>query len=163
MIIHLPHVILADSGALLAQVPSAPPVAGDATGAGTTPGSTTQPAGTTQAQPQSPFGGQFLFLLLGLMVFMIVMSVVSGRREKKRRAELLASVSRHDRVMLTGGMIGTVADIKGEEIVVRVDDSTNTRIHFARSAVQSVLKSSGSGHTADADADETSEQLIASA
>lgn len=137
---------------LLAQLPAAPPIGN---GDGPTTATTSQNGapvgpGGPGAPPQSPFGGQFLFLLFGLMLFMILMSVFSGRKEKKRRAAMLASVKRHDRVMLSGGMIGTVSEIRDDEVVVKVDESNNTRIHFARSAVQSVLKSaSGSDSSSE--------------
>ena len=35
----------------------------------------------------------------------------------------------------------TVADVRDDEVIVKVDDATNTRIHFMKSAVQQVLKS----------------------
>jgi len=144
---------------LLAQLPSAPPIgAGDTTTATSQDGAPLGPGGAAPAQPQSPLGGQFIFILFGLMLFMILMSVFSGRKEKKRRAEMLASVKRHDRVMLTGGMIGTIAEIRDDEVVVKVDESNNTRIHFARSAVQSVLKSASG--SASVTTDEPARELV---
>ncbi len=124
----------------------APPVAGDASTAST--GAEGAPLGGAnggaQAQPQGLFGGGFLFMLMGLMVFMIVMSSMGQRKEKKKRAELLNSLGKHDRVQTTGGVIGTISEIRGDEVVVKVDESTNTKIRFARSAVQQILKKAGS-------------------
>lgn len=137
----------------MAQVPSAPPVAGSTIqGAGTATGESGSPvgpggAGNQPAQTSSPFGGQFIFILLALMLFMFMMTAFSGRKEKKRRADMLTQLSRHDRVMMAGGMIGTIVELKDDEVVVKVDESTNTRIHFAKSSVQSVLKSSGGART----------------
>ena len=61
------------------------------------------------------------------------------RKEKKRRAELLSAIKKGDRVQTVGGAIGTVTDIRDNDITVRVDDNTGTRIRFARSAVQTIL------------------------
>jgi preprotein translocase subunit YajC len=47
-----------------------------------------------------------------------------------------------------GGIIGTVVDLTSTEMVLRVDESSNTRIRFARSAVQQVLRE---GKAASAD------------
>ncbi len=94
-----------------------------------------------QAQP-SPFGN-IIWLFLGLFLVMIVMQVFSGRKEKKRRSEMLGGIARHDRVQTVGGIIGTVAEVKGDEIVVKVDESTNTKVRVIRSAIQQVLKKSG--------------------
>ena len=130
-----------DSQAVLAQ---APPVAGDTSG-----GEAMQALGADGTaggaqQPPSMFGGGFIFMLMGLMVFMLVISSMGQRKEKKRRAELLSSLGKHDRVQTAGGVIGTIAEVRENEIVVKVDESTNTKIRFARSAVQQVLKKAGS-------------------
>jgi preprotein translocase subunit YajC len=130
---------LAQSGQPVAPagMPGATPTAPAATT--TLPGGTIQtPVGTTggQAQPQ---GSMMILMLLPLMIlFMVLMSWFTGRKEKKRRAELMSSLKRGDKIQLFGGMIGTVADLYDDEVVVRVEEG---RIRFARSAIQSVLSS----------------------
>lgn len=79
-------------------------------------------------------------LLFGFLIFMIISMVMTGRKEKKARAELLSSLAKHDKVQTAGGMIGTIAEIKGDEVVLKVDESTNTKVRFARSSVTSILK-----------------------
>lgn len=95
--------------------------------------------GTGGGQPASPFSG-FLPILMVFLLMMIVMSIFSGRKEKKRRAELLSSLKRHDKVRMAGGMLGIVTDVRDDEVVVKVDESTNTKIRFARDAVQVIVK-----------------------
>ncbi len=123
---------------------AAPPIAGRPGGApanGTaTTGAPATPAGAQGAPPTSPFGGQMFMILIAVLGFMIVMSMMTGRRERKKREQMLSSIARHDRVQTVGGVIGTVVEVRDDEIVLKVDESTNTRIHFARSAVQNVLK-----------------------
>lgn len=97
------------------------------------------PAGTA---PGAGGLGMMLPLLFGLMIFMIVTSMMSGRKEKKKRAALMSSLKRRDKVQTVGGVIGTIAEIKNDEIVLKVDHGSNTRIRFARSAIQQVLHSS---------------------
>lgn len=106
--------------------------------------------GNGEGAPPGGGGGdmlQFLFLMmLAMLVFMIVMSVTQGRKQKRQRAELLGSLKKQDRVQTIGGVIGTIAEVHDDEVVLRVDDSSNTRIRFSKSAVQQVLKSGqGSG------------------
>lgn len=127
------------------MIGSAPPLAGRAAAAegakpaavGTVEGAPL-PAGG--AAPSGPGQMNFLFVMVGVMVLMILMSTWSGRKEKKKRAALLASIGRHDRVQTIGGVIGTVVEMRDDEVVLRVDDSTNTRITFSRSSLQGVLK-----------------------
>ena len=122
-----------------------------------TPGGTQGAGGGAQ---QSPFGGGFLFIMIGMIVFMIVMSTMTSRKEKKKRNEMLSSLGRHDRIVTTGGMIGTVVEIKSDEVVIKVDESTNTRIHFNRAAVQSVLKHGKGGGSSDEVVEEASEDAF---
>lgn len=108
-------------------------------------------AGAPTAQP-SPFGGGFLFVMIGLLGIMILMSTMSGRREKKKREELMSSLARYDRVQTIGGVIGTIVELKDTEVVLKVDEGTNTKITFARSAVQGVLKKGPGGPASSAEA-----------
>lgn len=101
------------------------------------------PTGAPAQQP-SPTGGMlFLLLPLVLLVALMVFGSMSQRKEQRRRRELLASVQRNDRVQTIGGVIGTVAELTDDEIVLRVDEASNTRVRFARSAVQQVLRKAG--------------------
>ncbi len=115
-------------------------------------GGTTQAPGGQNAQqqgppPANPFGFMLPFLL-GIFILFIFMSIFAGRKEKKRREQMLHSLTKHDRVQTTGGLIGTIVELKDDEITLKVDESTNTRIRFARSAVTGVLKSAAGGPTA---------------
>ncbi len=144
-----------DLGMLLASAPGI--------GGGSPTTTTGAPGGTGGAggQGQSPFGGGFLFLMFGMIIFMIVMSTMSSRKEKKKREAMLGSLGRHDRVVTSGGVIGTIVEVKSDEVVLKVDESTNTRIHFSRAAVQSVLKhaSSGGGEQSEEEAGDIKETL----
>ena len=99
--------------------------------------------------------GMMLLLLPLMLVAMILMSAMGGRKEKRRRAEMLGSLARHDRVRTTGGLIGTIMDIRDDEIVLKVDEATNTRITFDKGAIQSVIK-----HAKGAGASETATEAL---
>lgn len=89
-------------------------------------------------------GGGFFLILLLMIVFMIMMTVMGNRREKKKRNEMLSAIKKHDKVQTIGGVIGSIVEIKPEQVVLKVDESSNTRITFARSAIQQIIKSSNS-------------------
>jgi preprotein translocase subunit YajC len=100
------------------------------------------------AQQQAPSGsapGSSMGLLLpGLLVFMVVFMFVSSRsarkNEQKRRDEMLNALSKNDRVLTQGGIIGTIVSIKDNEIVLKVDESTNTKMTFIKDAIRQVVK-----------------------
>lgn len=83
--------------------------------------------------------------LMGVMVFFVIMTMMSGRKEKKRRAEMMASIGKRDRVQTIGGMIGNIIEIKGNEYLLETDRGTNSRAWIAKSAVTAVIKSANSG------------------
>ncbi len=105
-------------------------------------GSTLAPGGPTQGGTQSSQPGGFNpFILIGvLLVMMLLMTSLSSRRERKKRATLMSALKKHDRVQTSSGIIGTVVEMNPDDVILRVDESTNTRIRFARAAISSIIK-----------------------
>jgi len=92
------------------------------------------------APATGPAGGSgFLIMMMVLLGTMVLFSVMSGRREKKKRAELLGSIKKHDKVMTVGGVLGTVVEMKDDAVVLKVDETSNTRITFSKSAISQVM------------------------
>lgn len=122
---------------------------------GTTPatpsGGTTTPAGGG-APPAGPLGGGsgLLLLMVALMVVMVIISSLGPRREKKKREAMINAVRKHDKVQTVGGVIGSIVELKPDFVVLKVDESANTRITFARSAIQQVLTTDGGGGSPNA-------------
>lgn len=135
------------SDALLSgSAPATPGVA--QTGTPTTPG-TTAPAGQ-----QAPGGGLLTFLPIILILgFFIVVSMMSSRREKKKQADMMSSLKRGDRVVTLGGLVGIIAEIRDDVVVLRDEDSQSTKFRVLRSAIQQNLSgASSSALQADAKA-----------
>lgn len=113
-------------------VPVGVPVAG---GAPTQPGTGTAPAG--QAPRPAPSGAELLWPFLVMAVVIILMTTLTGRKERKRRQELMASLKKHDKVVTSGGIVGTVVELSDDEAVLRVEEG---RVRILRSAIAQVLK-----------------------
>jgi preprotein translocase subunit YajC len=98
---------------------------------------TTQPAGGTP-QPRDSFM-RFMFPLLlafGVFYFLIFRG---QRKDKKHHAEMLANLKRNDRVQTIGGVLGTVVEAREHEVILKVDESSNTKMRFNRAAIKEVL------------------------
>ncbi|MFM9168714.1 MAG: preprotein translocase subunit YajC [Phycisphaerales bacterium] len=109
---------------------------------GATPAAAAPAAGTAagaEAVPAQPGGGGFMIMMMVLLGTMILFTFVSGRREKKKRAELLGSIKKHDKVMTIGGVMGTVVELKDDSVVLKVDETSNTRITFSKTAISQVI------------------------
>lgn len=128
---------LSTPGAAAAGAPTAGGAANTQAGTATTGTGSGAIGGGTQAQPPSPFP---MLLLVGVMVAIILFSVVGNRKETKKKAAMLESLKKNDRVQTVGGIIGSIVEIKPEVVVLKVDENSNTRVTFARSSVVGVVK-----------------------
>jgi len=93
-----------------------------------------QPGG----QPTNPvalFGP--MLIIFGIMYFMLIRP--QQRKEKKRR-QMVENVKSGDRILFSGGIIGTVTNVKEGTLAVRLAD--NVKIEIARGAVNRVIEKS---------------------
>jgi preprotein translocase subunit YajC len=113
----------------LAQQSAAPPQPPAAAPAGAAPA----PGG---------LGGQlYIFgLPLAIFLFMWFFVIRPQRKEEKKKKEMLTQIKKGDEVVTTGGMLGTVANVKDETIVLNVGDKT--RLEFLKSHIASVRRAS---------------------
>jgi preprotein translocase subunit YajC len=80
------------------------------------------------AQGQSGgMGGMLVPMLLIMAIFYFMMIRPQQRKEKERRA-MLDAVKSGDRVVFGGGMIGTVANIKDQTLVIKIADSVKVEV-----------------------------------
>lgn len=147
------------SAALAQTSATAPPLAGSNAGPSTSESS--QPLGangTGGANGAAPAPNPFGFMLPILLIFgvMIFFQIFAGRKERRKRAEMLGSIAKYDKIQTVGGLIGSVHEVRSDEITLKVDESTNTKVHIARSAVQTVLRKGPISGGSSAGASETS-------
>lgn len=133
---------------LLATAPAGPPTGATSGAPGT--GAPNGAPGGAGGQPD-PFGGLLPILMIG-MVVMLVLSVMGPRREKKRREALMNSLQKHDRVQTIGGVVGSIVELKPDFVTLKVDESSNTRITVARTAIAQVLEARGARKAESAEA-----------
>lgn len=127
-------------------VATAAPTAGTAAQPGA--GATGTPGGGPPPGMGSGFGMLWPFFLV--LLFMIGFSWWAQSKERKKRAAMLSAIGRSDRVQTAGGIIGTVVEMRDDEVVLRVDEATNTKITFSKAAIQGVLKKAHSNEVAAA-------------
>jgi preprotein translocase subunit YajC len=100
------------------------------------------PAG---APPRSDmFWAQLVPIILMVGVFYWIM-MRGGRKERQKHQEMLDGLKRNDRVQTIGGILGTVVDVRDNEVIVKVDENNNTKMRFARSAIKEVMREGPAG------------------
>ena len=95
---------------------------------------TTQPGPTGLEWLRSP-----LIPLLLVIVLIWWVSTRSRGKERKRYEHMLQSLKKNDRVQTIGGILGTVVDVRDNEVVLKVDEASNVKMRFNRSAIKEVL------------------------
>jgi preprotein translocase subunit YajC len=98
------------------------------------------PPATPQTSGWEAFFANPMFpLILVIAVFWFIMS--RGRsKERQKYEEMLNSLKKNDRVQTIGGIIGTVVEVRDGEVVLKVDESNNTKMRFNRSAIKDVIR-----------------------
>ncbi len=111
---------------------------------------TTQSAEGSSSSQQDPFGGSFMFLMLAMFGIIYFVMIRPQSRERKKRDQMLSLMKKNDKVVTIGGIIGIVTAVRDDEITLKVDESSNTKITFSKAAIQRVL-TPGSGGNGDGD------------
>jgi len=79
-------------------------------------------------------------MFVALFVGMYFLVIRPQRKEEKQKKEMLSTLQKGDTVVTVSGIIGTVATIKDETVILKVGDGT--RMEFLRSAVGEKRKAS---------------------
>lgn len=89
-----------------------------------------------------PFGGMGIFPFIVLIAIVFYFMVL--RPENQKRADqdrMRKELKKNDRILTIGGIYGTVvnAPAEGDEITIKLDENSPTRMRITRSAIQTVL------------------------
>ena len=101
-------------------------------------GSPTAPAeNVTVTKTQNPL---FQFAPLVIIVIAMYFLVLRGPKKKQQQHQkMVQSLQKNDRVRTIGGILGTVLEVKDEYIVLKVDESNNTKIKISPTAIGTVI------------------------
>jgi preprotein translocase subunit YajC len=100
------------------------------------------------APPQSPFGPMLLVTIVAIMfLYMFIVQRPAMKKEQETRESMLKNLKKNDRILTSGGIYGVVTNVQldSDEVTIRVDETTNTKIKITRSAVQKLLNGDASG------------------
>src|SRR5579863_719168 len=75
-----------------------------------------------------------LIFIVAIFYFLVFMPM---QRQKKQQAQMLANLETGAEVLTTGGILGTVVNISGDTLILRVKPD-NIKLQIARSAVASL-------------------------
>jgi preprotein translocase subunit YajC len=110
----------------------------------------------TGAPAPGPGGDSSFALLQSLLPFIAIFALFyfllirPQRREQARRQDMLAAIKKNDRVLTAGGIYGVVTNVRPEadEVTVKVDEATNTKLRMTLSSITRVVGDESSEESA---------------
>ena len=86
--------------------------------------------GTKRVSPLT----QFLPLILIFVV--IYMFMLRGpRKQQQKQKQMVQALAKNDRVRTIGGILGTVVEVRGDEVTLKIDETNNTKMRISASAI----------------------------
>lgn len=93
-------------------------------------------APTTQKSPAPGWVGFLPWILIAVVFYMFLLR--PKNKQEKQRVAMLSALKKGDRIQTIGGIMGTVVETRDDEVIVKVDETSNTKITFSRSAIHRV-------------------------
>lgn len=78
----------------------------------------------------------FPFVMMFLIFYVLVFRPQS--KSRKQHEAMLKALKKHDEVVTSGGLIGTVANVKPDRVTLKIGE--NVRVEIERSAITRVVK-----------------------
>lgn len=115
----------------------------------TTAAPATPPAGATDAATTDPnaapgwwgYMGIVPWLMIGVLFYLIF--IAPQRRKQKETQQMINAIEKGDRVVTIGGMLGTVVNVQDNEVTLKVDETSNAKVRFQRSAIARIEPRAG--------------------
>jgi len=100
------------------------------------PDSNQQEQTTKKQQGMGSYQWIFLVLMVVIMYFLLFRG---PKKKQKEHKSMVNSLQKNDKVSTIGGIIGTVIDVKDDEITLKVDEANNTKIKVTSGAIGAKL------------------------
>ncbi len=92
------------------------------------------------AQQGGSGGGlNMIMMMVPIFIIMYVLMIRPQKKKEKERKAMISNVKKNDRVVTIGGIHGTVVTVKDNDVVLKVDESSNAKLKFSKSAIARVV------------------------
>ncbi len=94
--------------------------------------------GTGGGEGASGFTG-FIPLILMFVIFYFLLIRPQQKKTKEHR-QMVSNLKKGDRIVTSGGIFGTVKDVKADRVIVTIAD--NVKVEVAKSAINGIVAES---------------------
>ncbi|MBE0534649.1 MAG: preprotein translocase subunit YajC [Phycisphaerae bacterium] len=111
---------------------------GQVTGQESTAVDSQVPPGQEQVAPKgNPWMQMAPFFVILIVIYFFMLR--GPKKKQQQHQKMVQSLKKNDRVRTIGGIMGTVIDVRGDDITLKVDESNNTKIHVIPGAIATVM------------------------
>ena len=99
-------------------------------------------ATNTEPTEKTPREKPSLMQYLPLVAIFVVMYLLLFRgpqKKQQKHRKMVQELKKNDRVQTIGGILGTIVDVRDDEVIVKIDESNNTKIKVTTGAISKVL------------------------
>jgi preprotein translocase subunit YajC len=104
-------------------------------------GATATTASDDQSQAAPPQKNPWWLMpsFFAILIIIYFFMLRGPRKKQQEHSKMIAALKKNDRVRTIGGILGTVIDVRGDDITLKIDESNNTKIHVVPGAIATVL------------------------
>jgi len=115
--------------------------------------------GGDQQQGGSPYGLLVMMVVIfGVFYLLLIRPQRTTETQRQQdRETMLKNLRKSDHVLTIGGIHGVVASVTEDEVVIKVDEKTDTRLRMARDAISKVVTDDGGKESGDKKLDQNPE------
>jgi preprotein translocase subunit YajC len=93
---------------------------------------------TEKTQREKP--GLLSYLpLVAIFIVMYLLLFRGPQKKQQKHRKMVQALQKNDRVQTIGGILGTIVDVRDDEVIVKIDESNNTKIKVTTGAISKVL------------------------
>lgn len=105
-----------------------------------TPDSQTTDSSETDGIPKKTGLPMNQLIMMGVIFVIMYLIIFRGPKKKQQKhTQMVKSLSKNDRIRTIGGIYGTVIDVKDNELTIKIDESTNTKMKVSPGAIAEVI------------------------
>lgn len=98
---------------------------------------------SSPATPPQPTAVQMLFQLFPFILILVVMLYIpwsAQKKERKKKDEMIKALRKDQKVCTIGGVIGTIAEVRDNEVVLVVDSRLDARLTVTKTSIALVVE-----------------------
>lgn len=96
-------------------------------------------AAPATTKPTEPPGYLQIVPFVALAVIFYVFMLRPQKGKDKKRTDMLSTMKKGDEVQTIGGEFGRVVDVRDDRVLLKVDETSNTKIWYGKNAIHRIV------------------------